>query len=89
MKRFHQTVHSADADVNAIVTLKDKCYFVSTETLVVIGIDLQDQSCNLLILFSSISWLSVKVLVIGASVNAKNLTENLDVMLEAKLVYRF
>ncbi len=56
LKSFHQTVHSADTDVDAIITLKDIGNFVSTKTLVVISINLQNKLGYLLIFFGAISW---------------------------------
>ena len=35
----HQAVHSADTDVNAIVTLEDIGYLISSDTFVAVGID--------------------------------------------------
>ena len=56
-KSFHQTVHSTDTDENVIITLKNIGNFVSTKTLVVISINLQDKPGCFLIFFSAISWL--------------------------------
>lgn len=36
----HQAVHSSDTNVNAIVTLKDVLDFISSQTFVVIGVDM-------------------------------------------------
>lgn len=57
LKSFHQTVHSTDTDVNAIITLKNTGNFVSTKPLVVISINLQNKSDYLLIFFGATSWL--------------------------------
>ena len=57
LKSFHQTVHSTDNDENAIITLKNIGNFVSTKTLVVISINLQNKSGYLLVFFGTISWL--------------------------------
>ena len=54
LKSLHQSVHSSDADLNAIITLKDIGYFVSTQPFVVIGIDLKDDPGNLLIFLGPI-----------------------------------
>ena len=89
LKVSHQSVHSSDADVNAIVTLKDICDFVSTKSFIVIGVNLKNKPCNFLVFFGSVCRFGVKVLVVGASVNTKNLTKNFNVMLEAKFMNRF
>ena len=56
LKSFHQTVHSTDTDENAIITLKNIGDFVSTKTLVVISINLQNKPGYLLIFFGAVSW---------------------------------
>ena len=47
---FHQPVHSADTDVNAIITQKDVGGFVSSEALPVIRMDMENQGSNMLVL---------------------------------------
>lgn len=55
LKSFHQTVHSTDTDVNAIITLKNIGNFVSTKTFVVISVNLQNKPDYLLIFFGAVS----------------------------------
>ena len=89
LKGFHQTVHSADTDVNAIITLKNTGNFISTKTLVVISMNLQNKPGYLLILFGATRWLRIVMLVISTSVDTQNPAEGFDVMLEAELMNRF
>ncbi len=74
--------------VEALITLKDICNLISTKPFVVIGVDLQNELCNLLILFSTISRLRIKVLAIVTPVDAQDPAEKLDVMLEEEFMYR-
>ena len=46
---FYQAVHSANADVNAIITLEDELYFICTKALVIISIDMKDKAFDMLV----------------------------------------
>ena len=81
LKGSHQSVHSSDADADAIITLKDVSDFVSAKPFVVIGIDLKDYPGNILILLCTISRFRIVMFVIGAAVDTEDLAENLDIML--------
>lgn len=41
LKRFHQVVHSFDADVNAIIILKNMGDFICSKMFVIMGIDVK------------------------------------------------
>ena len=69
IKVFHQSVHSADTDVNAIITLKNVSDLVSTKPLIIIGINLKDHLTDLLIFPGAVSRIRTEMLVIGASVD--------------------
>lgn len=56
LKRFHQAVHSSDADVNAIITLKNMGDFICSKPFVIVGIDVKNLGSNHLIFFGSVSW---------------------------------
>ena len=47
--RPHQPVHSADTDVNAMITLQNVCDLVCTKTLVVVGKHLKNEPLQLLV----------------------------------------
>lgn len=55
LKSFHQTVHSTDTSVNAIITLKNTGNFVSTKMFVVISVNLQNKPDYLLIFLGAVS----------------------------------
>ena len=86
LQSLHQAVHSSDTDVDAIITLKNEGNFVCTKPFVVIGINMEDQGSNALILSDARSRFSRKMLIIGASVNSQNPTERFDVMLEPEFM---
>ena len=65
---FHQAVHSANADVNAIITLQKVSNLIGTKTLVVIRINVQDQGSDVLVFTRARCRLGTEVLVIGTSV---------------------
>ena len=50
--RIEEAVHSSDADVNAIITLKNICF----KPFVIVGIDVKNLGSNHLIFFGSVSW---------------------------------
>ena len=54
LKVLHQSVHSADTDVNAIITPEDISDLIGTQTFVVIGIDAKDHLGDFLIFLSAI-----------------------------------
>ena len=56
LKRFHQAVHSSDADVNAIITPKNMGDFICSKPFVIVGIDVKNLGSNHLIFFGSVSW---------------------------------
>lgn len=88
LQLFHQSVHSADTDVYAIITLKNIGDLVSSESLVVICMDMKNQGRDPLIFSDTKSGLSRKVLVISASVDSEDPAEGLDAVLETELVNR-
>jgi len=69
MKSFHQAVHSADTDVNAIITLENESNFISTKSFPVISIELKNGPADALILFGAVSRFRTEMLVVGASVD--------------------
>ena len=75
LKRSHEPVHSSDTDVDAIITLKDISDLISAKTLLIVGMDLQNEPCNLLILFCTVSGFRGVVLIVSASVNTENLAK--------------
>ena len=72
--------------MDAIITLKNEGDFVCTKPFVVIGINMEDQGSNVLILFDTRSRFSRKMLIVGASVNPQDATERFNVMLEPKFM---
>ena len=88
LEGFHQPVHSSDADVYAIITLKNTGDLVGTKPFVVIGIDPEDDPGNLLVFLCTIGRFRTVMLVISAPVDTKDFTKNFDVMLEAQLMDR-
>lgn len=62
---------------------------VSAKTFTIIGIDLKNVLGNFLPLFCTISWFSIEMFIVCASVNPKNLTEELDIVLKAELTNSF
>ena len=65
---FHQAVHSADTDMNAIITGRNMRDPVSADPLVVVRIDVKDSPADLLILNGSCSRGAVKMPVVSTSV---------------------
>ena len=65
----HQPVHSADADAYAIITLKNIGDFISSETLVVIRMNMENQGGDMLIFPDTRSGFRKEMLVISASVD--------------------
>ncbi len=86
LKSSHQSVHSTDTDVYAIITLKNVSDLVSAETFVVVGIDLKDQSGDLLILFGTISRFRLVMLVVSTSIHIENSAKGFDIVLKTKLM---
>lgn len=86
MQGFHQAVHSADADFNAIVALENNGDFVRPEALVVLGVYEENDLFNTLILYAARSRFRVKVLVIGTAVYSEHTAQRFDIMLVPELV---
>ena len=82
----HQPVHSPDADVNAIITLKNVSNLVCSETFIIVRIDLKDDAFDVLVFFDSGSKVFAEVLIISASVDFQDTAESLDVVLKAELM---
>lgn len=72
--------------MDAIITLKNEGDFVCTKPFVVIGINMEDQGSNVLILFDTRSRFSRKMLIVGASVNPQDSTERFNVWIYTKKV---
>ena len=83
----HQSVHSAETDVNAIITFQYATNLVSAKRVIVIRINLEDVLTNLLIFAGARGRLRIKVLVICAAVYFKNPAESLDIVLMTQLMY--
>ena len=83
----HQAVHSTDADVNAIVTLKDVCNLISPDTFVAVSVDLQDCLLNALVFFDPGSRLGMEVLIVSASIHVQDAAERFDAVLETEFMY--
>lgn len=66
---FHQSVHSADADVYAIITFKTSFHFIGTKMLIGFGIKFKNTGTNIFILLFTLAFFMVYVFVIGAAVN--------------------
>ncbi len=56
----------------AIVTLKDVGDFVGAKPFVIIGVDMQDQGGNVLILLGVWSWFGREVFIVRASIYFQN-----------------
>ena len=84
---FHQAVHSADADVNAIIALENELYFVGSEAFVIIGVDMKDKAFETLVFRYARSGSAAEMLIKGTSVDVKHTAKGFDVMLKAKPVY--
>ena len=78
---LHQAVHSADADADTIITLKNMCDLVGSDPLFVICIDLEDEPSDLLVFNGSCSRSGIEMLVVCAPVNFQDPAERLDVVL--------
>lgn len=68
LKWFHQVVHSFDADVNAIITLKNMGDFIWFKPFVIVGIDVKNLGSNDLIFSGSDRWYWI-AMIVGAVVN--------------------
>ncbi|ERJ83003.1 hypothetical protein HMPREF1987_01229 [Peptostreptococcaceae bacterium oral taxon 113 str. W5053] len=86
MQVLHQTVHSTNTDVNAIITCKDKGNLVSPQLFFVIRINLQNLFSNLLIFFYTRGRNRGEVLIVGAAVYSKNSAKSFNIMLETELM---
>lgn len=62
------------------------CDFVCAKPLVVISINVENEGSNVLVFLNPRSGPGREVLVIGASVDAKNPAEGLDAVLKAEFV---
>jgi len=81
--RLHEPVHSADADINAIITFKNTGNFICTKPFLALGIYLQNEGFQLLIFRNSWCRGCVKVLIIGASVDPKYPAKGFDRVLKS------
>ena len=86
VKSSYQSVHSTAANVYAIITLKNVSNLVGAETFVVVGINLEDQSGDLLILFGTISRLRFVMLIVSASIDVENSANSFNIVLETELM---
>ena len=68
----HQSVHSSDTDVYAIITSEDICDLVCADGLVVVRIDLKDDTLDISILLSSGRRFRMEMLVVCAAVDFKD-----------------
>ena len=82
LERSHQAVHSFDADIDAIITLQNIGDFICTKTFVIIGINLKNQSGDLLIFFGADSGFRMIMFIIRTSVDIQHFAKKLDAMLE-------
>ena len=86
LKSSHQSVYSTDTDVYAMITLKNVSDLVGNETFVVVGIDLENQSGDLLIFFCTISRFRLVMLVVSASIHVENSAKSFYIVLETELM---
>ena len=77
---FHQSLHSADADIYAIITLKTNLNFISTKTLFRFCIKFKNTFTYMPVFFFTIAVLVIYVFVISASVNVENTAKCCDSM---------
>ena len=82
----HQPVHSPDADVYAIVTLKDVLDLVCARPLVIIRIDMENRTLEALVLRNTGSGHCSEMLVISAPVDVQHSAQGFDVMLETEFM---
>ena len=61
-------------------------HFISTDAVVVVGIDMKNEATNVLILLDSWRRRRIKVLIVGTAVDVKDPAQGFDVMLEAQLM---
>ena len=70
-----------------MIMLKNVSNLVGAEMFVVVGIDLEDQSGNLLILFSTISRFRLVMLIVSASIDVENsANSSFNIVLETELM---
>lgn len=73
LQSFHQVVHSSDTDMDAIITLENKGNFICSEPLVVVGVNMENQGKNILILPDAGSRLSGEMFIVGVFVDIEDL----------------
>ena len=73
--RFHQTVHSAAADVNAIFSCKAFGYFLRTQSLVAFDVKCKNFCTKLSVFNGSARIFAVAELVVGAPIDLQNPTK--------------
>lgn len=61
-------------------------HFISTDAVVIVGIDMKNEATNVLILLDSWRRRRIKVLIVGTAVDVKDPAYGFDVMLEAQLM---
>lgn len=83
----HQAVHSADTDVNAIITLKDELYLMDIKTFIIIRVDMKNKAFDALIFRYTWGSSVIKVFIISTSVDIKHTTQGFNIMLETKPMY--
>ena len=70
---FHQAVHSSDTDMDAIITLENKGDLICSKPLAAVGVNMEDQRRNILILLDGGRGFSREMLIVVDSVDRKNL----------------
>ncbi len=81
LQRFHQSVHSSDTDMDAIITLENKGNFICSGPLVVVGVNMENQRRNVWILPDTGRRFSRKMFVVSASVDIEDPAERFDAVL--------
>ena len=83
---LHQSVHSSDTDVYAIITTEYVSDFISTKTFIIVRINLKNDTFDVQIFLYSRSWNLNKMLIICATIYMKCPTKRFNVMLESQFV---
>ena len=83
---FHQAVHSADTDVNAIITLQYVSNLIGAKSFVVVSVNVQYIGPDDLIFLITRGRAGKEVLIVGTSVYLQDTTQDPDVVLQSELV---
>ena len=83
---FYQAVHSADADFNAIITFQYIGNLVSTESFLVVSVDVEYVGFNDLVFQTSGCRSRMEVLVVCTAVYTQDFAQDFDVVLESELM---